>query len=91
VVLRKVELKVELPCGRPWRILSLLVHEGEAQLNDLQQVHVAAQQLVLVVGVAAEHPDRPGDYTRKLGVLATQHRSMRESRHNPRTISISVI
>ena len=54
-VLRQVELEVELPRGhavggqvRP------LVHEGQAQLDDLEQVDVAAQQLILVVGRGGE-------------------------------------
>ena len=73
-ILREVELKVELPRGRPRWIFARLVHEGQAQLDDLQEVNVAAQQLVLVVGVAAELPDGPGDDARELCVLVNTQR-----------------
>lgn len=68
-VSREVEFEVELPGGRSRRIFPLFVHEGEAQLDDLQQVHVAAQQLVLIVGVASEFTDWSGHHTWKLRVL----------------------
>lgn len=66
---REVELEVELPRGRPRGIFPLFVHECEAQLDDFQQVHVAAQQLVLVVSVAPEFPDGSGHHAWKLSVL----------------------
>lgn len=47
----------------------MLVHKREAQLDYLEQVHVAAQQLVLIVSVASELSDWSGYYTWKLGVL----------------------
>jgi len=50
-VLRQVELEVELPGGgTAFRQLSLVVQEGQPQLDDLQEVDVASQELVLVVG-----------------------------------------
>jgi hypothetical protein len=49
-VLRQVELEVELPGGGPvLRHLSLVVQEGQPQLDDLQQVDIASQKLVLVI------------------------------------------
>lgn len=52
--LREVELEVELPSRRARGIVSILVHEREPQLDDLQEVHVTPQQLVLVVHCAAK-------------------------------------
>jgi hypothetical protein len=50
-VLRQVELEVELPGGgTAFRQLSLVVQEGQPQLDDLQEVDVASQELILVVG-----------------------------------------
>ena len=71
VNVREVELEVELPGGGPRGVVPVLVHEAEAQLDDLQQVHVAAQQLVLVVHRAAELPDGPHHHARELRVLET--------------------
>ncbi len=51
--------EVELPGGDALRHVSPAVQEGESQLDDLEQVHVAAQQLVLVVGARLEVSDRP--------------------------------
>ena len=43
VILREVKLKIELPCGCSRRVFSLFVHESEAQLDYLEQIHIAAQ------------------------------------------------
>jgi hypothetical protein len=57
--------EVELPGGDALRHVSPAVQEGQPQLDDLEQVHVAAQQLVLVVGARLEVSDRPTtDYYR---------------------------
>ena len=50
-VFRQVELEVELPSRRTRvRKLPFVVEEGETELDDLQKIDVASQQLVLVVG-----------------------------------------
>jgi hypothetical protein len=51
--------EVELPGGDALRHVSPAVQEGQPQLDDLEQVHVAAQQLVLVVGARLEVSDWP--------------------------------
>ena len=67
-VLVDVEVKVELKRGRLHRHVALLVHEREAQLNDLQQVHIALETLILIVGRLEVTAD-PCHYARKLSVL----------------------
>lgn len=66
--LRQVKFEVELPCGVAGRCLAVLVHERQAQLDDAQQVDVAAQHLVLVVGRRAKLTDRLGHDAGELGV-----------------------
>ena len=72
--LREVELEVELPRRRAWRIISVLVHEGEAELDDLQQIHVAPQQLVLVIHRAPKLSDRPHHHPGELCVLGRKEK-----------------
>lgn len=67
--LREIELEVELPRRRAGRIVSVFVHEREAELDDLQKVDVTPQQLVLVVHCAAELADWPDDDTGEFCVL----------------------
>lgn len=43
VILREVKLKIELPCRCPRWVFSLFVHKCEAQLDYLEQIHIAAQ------------------------------------------------
>lgn len=66
---REVKLKIKLPRCGAGRIVSIFVHEGEAELDDLQEVDVAPEQLVLVVHCAAELADGPDHHSRKLCVL----------------------
>lgn len=66
---REVKFEVELPRCRAGRIISIFVHEREAELDDLQEVDVAPEQLVLVVHCAAELADGPNHHSRKLCVL----------------------
>ena len=67
--LREIKLEVELPCrALGWRV-AMLVHEGDADLDDLEQVHITPQQLVLVVGRAAKLTDGPRYHTGELRVL----------------------
>lgn len=47
----------------------MFIHKREAQLDYLEQIHIAAQQLVLIVSVASEFSDRSGHYTWKLRIL----------------------
>lgn len=67
--LREVELKVELPCWCSWWIFTLLIHESQAQLDYLQQVHITPQQLILVICIAPELSNGPGDNTREFCIL----------------------
>lgn len=78
LVSREVELEIELPRGRSWGIFPLFVHEGKAQLDDFQQVHVTTQQLVLIVSVAPEFPDWSGHHAWKLSVLMQETSSQCE-------------
>ena len=45
-----VEVKVELKCGGLAGHVSFLIHEREAQLNYLEQINVAFQVLILIIG-----------------------------------------
>lgn len=47
----------------------MLVGEGEAELDDAEEVDVAAKRLVVVVAAAAEGADRTRDNAGELGVL----------------------
>lgn len=66
---RKIELEVKLPRRRAGWIVAILVHEREAELNDLQQVDVAPKQLVLVVHCATELADWSDNNAREFCVL----------------------
>lgn len=67
---REVEFEVELPGVNARRILPLLICESQAQLDDFQQVNVAAKELVLIIYGAAEFTDRPDHHAGELRVLA---------------------
>lgn len=60
---RETELEVELPCRELGRRIAILVHESETELNDLQKINIAAQQLILVVGLRSELADGTGNDT----------------------------
>lgn len=66
-----VELEIELPSTNPRRKLTIFIGEGEAQLDDPEQVDVAPEGLVMVVAGAAEGAYRPSDYAGELRVLFT--------------------
>lgn len=55
-VLSEVELEVELPGGDTLGQIAILVQERQTQLDYLQEVHVAAKELVLVISSALELP-----------------------------------
>lgn len=78
---REVELKIKLPRCGAGRIVSIFVHEGEAELDDLQEVDVAPEQLVLVVHCAAELADGPDHHSRKLCVLVNTNNMTSVSRN----------
>lgn len=63
------EVEVELPRGHVLWVVPVLVRDGEADLDDLQQVDVTPHGLVVVVGGGLERPYWPGYDARKLGVL----------------------
>lgn len=50
-------------------IISFLVHEREAELDDLQEVDVTPEQLVLVIHCAAKLANRPDDHSGEFCVL----------------------
>lgn len=52
--LRKVELEVELPCAGILRDISVFVCKGNAQLDHLEQIDIAAQSLIMIVGRGAK-------------------------------------
>ena len=54
-VLGQVELEVELPRGYTvGRQVCRLVHESQAELDDLERVDIAPEQLILIVGRGSE-------------------------------------
>ena len=65
----EAEPEIELERGLPGRPLAILVVERHSQLNQLQQVHVALQQLVLIVRGTLEFTDGLSHDSRKLSVL----------------------
>ena len=68
---REREFEVELEGADARGQLTLLVTEGEADLDYLQQVDVAAQRLVVKVGRRLEGANGTGDDPRELCVLPT--------------------
>lgn len=66
---RKVEFEVELPGVDARRIFPLFICESQAQLDNFEQVNVAAKKLVLIIYGAAEFTDRPDNNSRELCVL----------------------
>lgn len=60
---------MELPGSRPCRQPSFPVREGEAELDDPEQVNIDAQRLVMEIGLALEGAKRTGHYTWELRVL----------------------
>ncbi|TYZ66592.1 hypothetical protein PybrP1_002589 [[Pythium] brassicae (nom. inval.)] len=83
-VLAQAELEVELPHGYVAHEGAVLVEKRHAQLDDAQQVDVAAQRLVLVVGRGRERADGPRHHARVLRVhghvaLALHH--LADQRH----------
>lgn len=50
-------------------MFALLVVEGEADLDDLEKVHITPQQLVLVIRRALELTNRSSNNAREFGVL----------------------
>jgi hypothetical protein len=43
------EMKIELPCRHVLRVVAVFVGKREADLDDLEQVHVTAHRLIVVV------------------------------------------
>ena len=72
VHIREIKFEVELPGGCSWGVVAILVHERQSELDDLQQVHITAQQLVLIVHRAAELPDGSDHHAGKFRVLKAQ-------------------
>ncbi len=73
----ETELEVKLKGTHAWRPLSLVVVEGQSELDELEQVHIALEQLVLVLCGTTKLPNRFGHNTWKLCVLWVMHCSQR--------------
>lgn len=52
--LRKVELEVELPCASILGDISIFICKGNAQLDHLEQIDIAAQSLIVIVSRGAK-------------------------------------
>ena len=68
-ILAQVKVEVELPCAYFLGHVSVFVCEGEADLDDAQEVDVAPHSLVVVVPRGAKDTYGSGDHAWKLGVL----------------------
>ncbi len=55
---REAEFKIELPGGYPWWEAALSIRKSEPELNDLEEVHIAAQRLVVILGGTLEIANR---------------------------------
>jgi len=65
----EVEFEIELPgANAGWKGASL-IGEGEAELDDLEEVDVTPQGLVVELLTRSEFSDRPRNNARKLCVL----------------------
>lgn len=60
---RETKLEIELPCRVVGRCVAVLVHECETELDDLEEIYVAAKQLILVIGCGTELADGSRDDT----------------------------
>jgi hypothetical protein len=62
-------MKIKLPGRHILRVVAVFVGKGESNLDDLEQVHVTAHGLIVVVRGCFEAAYWTRDDTRKLGVL----------------------
>ena len=63
------KMKIELPGRHVLRVVAVLVGKGESNLDDLEQVHVTAHRLIVVVRRCLEAAYWTRDDARELGVL----------------------
>jgi hypothetical protein len=68
-------MKIKLPGRRLLRVVAVFVGKGESNLDDLEQVHVTAHGLIVVVRRCLEAAYWTRDDTRELGVLDGGHGS----------------
>ena len=73
------EAEVELPGADARCEFAAFVGEGEAELDDAEEVDVAPERLVVVVARASEGPDRSCDDAWELGVLLREGGSVEGS------------
>mmetsp|Transcript_1484 Transcript_1484/g.2418 ORF Transcript_1484/g.2418 Transcript_1484/m.2418 type:complete len:395 (-) Transcript_1484:222-1406(-) len=66
-VLAQAEPEVHLPAAAARHRVAVRLHEGQAELDDLKQVHIAPQRLVLVVRAVVVR-DGPGHHAREFSV-----------------------
>lgn len=65
----QTEFEIELECRNTWCSLPALIVEGNPNLYQLEQVHVALQQLILVVRRTPELSRWLGNNPRKFRIL----------------------
>ena len=63
------KVKVKLPCRNILRVVTVLVGEGESNLDDFEQVHVTSHGLVVVVGGSLKRAYWTRNDSRKFSVL----------------------
>ncbi len=63
------KMKIELPSRHILRVVAVFVGKGESNLDDLEQVHVTAHGLIVVVRRRLEAAYWTRYDSRKLGVL----------------------
>lgn len=64
-----IEPEVELPCTGVRRKVSFLVAHRDTQLDQMQEIDVAAKCLVVIIGRSPEIANRARNDPRKLGIL----------------------
>lgn len=68
-VLIGAESEIELPGTDAGWVIAVLVCQCYAKLDELEQVNVASQGLVMIVGGAFKGPDWPGYDPGKFSIL----------------------
>lgn len=66
---REIKFKIELPGAVSRWSFALLIKKGQTKLDYLEEVHIATQELVLVVCIATELTNGSCNHSRKLSVL----------------------
>ena len=80
--LPQTECKIELPCTCSRRTFSVLIEEGDTELNDLQQITIALECLVVVVGGCLEVSQRSRYDAREFSILEMESKGRWEEEKN---------